>query len=68
MWTVRSNIDMSTMALVTKTKTNPERKRKVLSLEDKLTILDHMSKGERQVDLALEFGVGLSTVADLEKK
>ena len=26
-----------------------------------------MSKGERQVDLALEFGVGSSTVGDLKK-
>ena len=58
---------MSTTAPVT-VKAKPKRKRKVLSLEDKLTILDRMSKGERQVNLASEFGVGTSTVADLKKK
>ena len=30
-------------------------------------ILDRLSKRERQVDLALEFGVGTSTVADIKK-
>ena len=35
----------------------PKRKRKVLTLEDKLVILDRLSKRERQVDLALEFGL-----------
>ena len=58
---------MSTTAPLT-VKAKPKRKRKVLSLEDKLLILDRMSKGERQVDLASEFGVGTSTVADLKKK
>ena len=44
-----------------------KRKRKMLSLEDKLKIIDRISKGERQVDLASEFGVGSSTVVDLKK-
>ena len=57
---------MSTTAPA-KSQTKPKRKRKVLTLEDKLVILDRLSKRERQVDLALEFGVGTSTVADIKK-
>ena len=33
-----------------------------------ITILDRISKREHQVDLALELGVGLSTVVDSKKK
>ena len=44
-----------------------KRKRVVLSLETKLTILDRNSKGESQVKLATEYGIGTSTVEDIIK-
>ena len=44
-----------------------KRKRVVLSLETKLTILDRNSKGESQVKLATEYGIGTSTVGDIIK-
>ena len=44
-----------------------KRKRVVLSLETKLTILDRNSKGKSQVKLAREYGIGTSTVGDIIK-
>ena len=39
-----------------------KRKRVVLSLENKLSILDRLAKGERPTKLASEFGIGNSTL------
>ena len=44
-----------------------KRKRVVLSLENKLCILDRLAKGERAINIAGEFGIGNSTVTDLKK-
>ena len=44
-----------------------KRKRTVVSLETKLGILDRLKKGEIQAQLASEYGVGKSTVADIKK-
>ena len=45
-----------------------KRKRVVLSLENKLSILDRLAKGEKATQVASEFGIGNSTVIDLKKK
>ena len=45
-----------------------KRKRTVVSLETKLAILDRLKKGEIQAQLASEYGVGKSTVADILKE
>ena len=45
--------------------TASKRKRVVLSLELKLEILDRLSKGETQSHLAIEYGIGKTTVFDL---
>ena len=42
-----------------------KRKRFVLSLENKLCILDRFAKGERATNIASEFGIGNSTVKQL---
>ena len=44
-----------------------KRKRTVVSLETKLAILDRLKKGEIQAQLASEYGVGKSTVANIKK-
>ena len=40
----------------------------VLSLENKLSILDRLAKGEKATKVASEFGIGNSTVTDLKKE
>ena len=42
-----------------------EYKRVVLSLENKLCILDRLAKGEIETNIASEFGIGNSTVKQL---
>ena len=37
-------------------------------LENKLSILDRLAKGEKATKVASEFGIGNSTVTDLKKK
>ena len=44
-----------------------KRKRVVLSFENKLDILEQLSEGESQAKLAIEYGVGKSTVGDIKK-
>ena len=44
-----------------------KRKRVVLSLENKIVILDRLAKGERATKLATEFGIGNATIIDLKK-
>ena len=45
-----------------------KRKRVVLSLEHKLSILNRLAKGKKGTKVASEFGIGNSTVTDLKKK
>ena len=45
-----------------------KRKRVVLSLENKLCILDRLAKEEKATKIAREFGSGNSTITDLKKK
>ena len=40
----------------------------VLSLENKLSLLDRLAIGEKVTKVASEFGIGNSTVTDLKKK
>ena len=49
------------------TSTCRKRKRVVLSLENKLSILDRLAKNERPTKIAKEFGIGNSTVTDIKK-
>ena len=49
------------------TSTCRKRKRVVLSLENKLSILDRLAKRERATKIAIEFGIGNSTVTDIKK-
>ena len=44
-----------------------KRKRVVLTLEKKLSIVDRLKKGEKQEKLAAEHGVGRSTIGDIKK-
>ena len=44
-----------------------KRKRKVLTLEQKLSILDRLKEGQTQERIADDFGVGWSTVGDTKK-
>ena len=44
-----------------------KRKRVVLTLENKLCVLDRLAKGEKASKVASEFGIGNSTVTDLKK-
>ena len=44
-----------------------QRKRVVLSLENKLSTLDRIAKGEKATKVAGEFGIGNSVVTDLKK-
>ena len=46
---------------------NLKRKRVVLSLGNKLTILDRLAQGEMMTKLAKEYNVGNSTLTDLKK-
>ena len=45
-----------------------KRKQVVLSLENKLSILNTLAKGEKATKVASEFGIGNSTVTDLKKE
>lgn len=45
-----------------------KRKRVVLTLENKLSILDRVANSEKMTKLAKEFGVGNSTITDLKKE
>ena len=45
--------------------TNIKHMRVVLSLENKLTILDRLTQGEMMTKLAKEYNVGNSTLIDL---
>ena len=45
-----------------------KRKRVVLTLEDKLAILDQLKAGPTQEKLAKQFGIGRSTVHDLKNE
>lgn len=47
--------------------TSRKRKRVVLSLENKICILDRLAEGERASKLATEFAIGNATVTDLKK-
>ena len=44
-----------------------KRKRVVLNIEQKLSILDRLKKGEAQERIARDFGVGRSTIGDFKK-
>jgi len=44
-----------------------KRKHTCVSVETKLVILDRLKKGESQVNLASEYGIGKSTVGDFKK-
>ena len=45
-----------------------KRKRVVLSIESKLTILEKIAKGVTQARVAEEYNIGQSTITDLKKK
>ena len=47
--------------------TRRQRKQVVLSLQNKLSILDRIAKGEKVTKVAGEFGIGNSMVTDLKK-
>ena len=44
-----------------------KKHKRVLSLENKLSMLDRLAKGEKATKVASEFGIGKSTVTDLKK-
>ncbi|CAG9584542.1 unnamed protein product [Danaus chrysippus] len=44
-----------------------KRKRVVLSLKDKINIIDSLNKGETGCKLAEKYGVGASTISDIKK-
>ena len=44
-----------------------KKRKRVLSLENKLSILDRLAKSEKATKVASEFGTGTSTVTDLKK-
>lgn len=48
-------------------KATTKRKRVILSLESKLSILDKLSKGVTQAILAEGYNIGQSTITDLKK-
>lgn len=48
-------------------KMSGKRKRVVLSLGDKVKILKRLKNGEAGTKLAVEFGVGKSTISDIKK-
>jgi hypothetical protein len=45
-----------------------KRKRVVLSIQQKLEIIEQLEKSRNAKQLALQFGIGEQTVRDLEKK
>lgn len=47
---------------------NQKRKRVVLSLKDKVEIINQLKKGEAGKVLADRFGVGAATITDIKKK
>ena len=57
-----------TAVKMTAASTRRKRKRVVLSLENKLSILNRLAKGEKGTKVASEFGIGNSMVTDLKKK
>lgn len=44
-----------------------KRKRVVLSLQQKTDIVERLKKGESGNNIALEYGIGTSTVSDIKK-
>ena len=44
-----------------------KRKRKVLSIDTKLALLESLSKGVSQAKLAEQYGVGKSTISDIKR-
>ena len=44
-----------------------KRKRKVLSIDTKLAILESLSKGVNHAKLSEQYGVGKSTISDIKK-
>ena len=44
-----------------------KRRRVVLTLENKLAIIDRLKKGATQEKLASKYGVGCSTIDDIKK-
>ena len=44
-----------------------KRKRVVLSLKDKINIIESLKKGETGRQLAEKYGVGTSTISDIKK-
>ena len=44
-----------------------KKRKRVLSLENKLSILDRLAKGEKATKVASKFGIGKSTVTDLKE-
>ena len=44
-----------------------KRKRKVLSIDTKLAILESLSKGVSQAKLVEQYGVGKSTISDIKR-
>ena len=48
--------------------TTPKRKKVVLSLKQKLEIVDKLAKGRSGAAIALEYGIGKATVSDIKKQ
>ena len=46
----------------------PKRKRNVLSIKDKITILNSIEKGETGASLAKNFNVGKATISEIKAK
>ncbi|CAG0923593.1 unnamed protein product [Notodromas monacha] len=46
-------------------KSSAAKKRKVFTLEDKKSIIERLQNGERQIDLASEFGIAKSTIGTM---
>ncbi|CAG0919565.1 unnamed protein product [Notodromas monacha] len=46
-------------------KSSAAKKRKVFTLEDKKSIIERLQNGERQIDLASEFGIAKSTIGTI---
>ena len=58
---------MATTAATSTAHCSRKRKRVVLTLEKKLSILDRLKSGETQGKVATEYGVGRSTIGDIKK-
>ena len=55
------------MASSSSSSSSCKRRRVVLTLEQKLAILDRLKKGESQEKLASEYGAGRSMISDIKK-